>query len=165
MFQSVLASEKYAGLYKAEVQVGEDIAFITYSEDMLPYAGSFSEAFTDGTFQTCGTRCFYQKVTFFGKVSVPGKEPGYLPLFHVFMTSKTQSLYTAVFNKLRELVPGFRPNVIMADFERALRSALTECFPGARLTGCHFHYCNVRFFLPFLKKKLYLPFLKTKTYI
>ena len=149
-FQSILASEKYAGLFKAEVQDGEDLAFITYTEDMLPYASTFVEGFADATFQTCGTRCFYQKLTMFGKISVPGKPPGYLPLFHVFMTSKTQSLYPAIFHKLRELVPAFRPTLIMTDFERALRAALTECFPGTRLAGCHFHYaqeCLIHFLL------------------
>ena len=141
--QSILASEKYAHLYKAEVQVGEDLAFISYSEEILPYVSSFSEAFTDGTFSTCGTNCFYQKVTVFGKVEVPGKLPGYMPLFHVFMTSKSQALYTAVFQKLRELAPGFRPTTFMADFERALRGALTDCFPGCRICGCLFHYSQV----------------------
>ena len=139
---SILASEKYSLLYKGEVQVGEELAFITFCDEMLPYVGQFTECFTDATFSTCGKDCFYQKQTFFGKVEVPGKLPGYMPLFHIFMTSKSQSLYTAVFQKLRDLAPGFRPTIIMADFERALRSALTECFPGARLAGCHFHYCN-----------------------
>ena len=123
--------------------MGEDLAFISYSEELVPYASSFKEAFCDGTFTTCGTGCFYQKVTVFGKVEVPGKMPGYMPLFHIFMTAKSTQLYTAAFEKLRELVPGFRPEVFMADYERALRSALTECFPGCRLVGCFFHYSNV----------------------
>ena len=131
----MLASEKYAPLYKGEVEVGEDMAFICYTDSMVPYIQEFKEGFCDGTFQTCGTRCFYQKLTVFGKVEVPGQLPGYLPLFHVFMTAKTQQLYTAIFSKLRELVPGFRPNTFMADFERALRGALSECFPGARICG------------------------------
>ena len=30
----------------------------------------------------------------------------------------------------------------MADFEQALRSALSASFPGAEIDGCHFHFCQ-----------------------
>ena len=42
------------------------MAFISFTDAMVPYVSLFKEGFCDGTFQTCGTSCFYQKVTVFG---------------------------------------------------------------------------------------------------
>ena len=56
------------------------------------------------------------------------------------LTRKTQVLYTAVLEKVKELMAGFNPTIIMADFEPSLRNALRETFPQCTIKGCWFHY-------------------------
>lgn len=69
------------------------------------------------------------------------KESYCFPCLYVLMTRKTTALYTAIFHKLRELVPGFVPTSIMSDYEDALAIALRRVFGGdIQLSGCFFHY-------------------------
>ena len=59
---------------------------------------------------------------------------------HVGLTRKTETLYKAVLQKIKELVPEFNPVMIMADFEASLRDALKDTFPQCVIKGCWFHY-------------------------
>lgn len=63
-----------------------------------------------------------------------------VPVMHVSMPSKDYEVYLKVFEKIVELFPSFKPSTIMSDFERGLRSALSQVFPDARLAGCRFHF-------------------------
>ncbi len=61
-------------------------------------------------------------------------------LFSVVMTSRKVGLYKKVFKFIKSQIPGFKPPQIMADYERAMRSAFKSVFPTSRVFGCRFHY-------------------------
>ena len=92
--------------------------------------------FVDATFKTKPNH-FYQilniLVDFQGTV---------IPVVHVVMTGKKESLYRAVFQKFKDLVDHqeWTPTQVMIDFETALGTTLIDTFPGIRVTGCRFHF-------------------------
>lgn len=61
------------------------------------------------------------------------------------MTRKSQLTYEAVFKHLKQLVPGWQPEVIMTDFELPCRNAARTVWPTATLVGCFFHYAQALF--------------------
>jgi len=52
------------------------------------------------------------------------------------MTSRKVGLYKAVFKKIAEKLPAFKPHQIMADFEASMRKAILSVFPDTKLFGC-----------------------------
>ena len=62
----------------------------------------------------------------------------------VLMTRKTVDLYTAVFTKVKQLVPLCSPTEVMADFEEASIIGFRNVFERerVRISGCWFHYCQ-----------------------
>ena len=52
-------------------------------------------------------------------------------------------MYLEAFQALASNCPILAPQVIMMDFEQALRSYLSSTFPSALVDGCHFHFCQV----------------------
>lgn len=54
----------------------------------------------------------------------------------VIMTSRKLPLYNLVFNFLKTKFPIWQPHYVMADYEAALRKALTTAFPSAKVLGC-----------------------------
>lgn len=65
------------------------------------------------------------------------------PCAFVLMEKRTVAAYNGVFLKLKDLLPSFKPTLVMTDFETALIKSLNENFPDAKKTGCFFHYCQV----------------------
>jgi hypothetical protein len=62
---------------------------------------------------------------------------------YVLMTRKTCMAYTLVFRLLKKFCPGLNPDIIITDYEKAMRNALRRVFPNAALVGCYFHYSQV----------------------
>lgn len=58
------------------------------------------------------------------------------------MTGKTENEYVAVLNHLRMIVPQFRPNVVITDFETGLQNAWRRVY-NATVRGCYWHFCRV----------------------
>lgn len=58
---------------------------------------------------------------------------------------RSVSLYKAMWEKIVSLAPGMQQNVkiIMADYEKAALSAMSQQFPTASIHGCWFHYTQV----------------------
>lgn len=76
-----------------------------------------------------------RKILWFGQV---------LPVFHALMGRKTQVAYEAVLGHIKAVTnTPDQWDVIMADFELALRNACRVLFPNARLSGCEVHYKRV----------------------
>lgn len=55
-------------------------------------------------------------------------------------------MYDALWNKITQLIPQLKENItfIMSDFEIAAVKSLTTQFPKAKITGCWFHFNQVR---------------------
>lgn len=61
------------------------------------------------------------------------------------MESKSRQAYDSVFNYIQnDLLQNCTPQVIITDYETALRDILQSYFPGARLAGCWFHHNQVK---------------------
>ena len=65
------------------------------------------------------------------------------PAVYVIMKSRTRDLYVLVLRKLEEQY-GVNPRTVISDFERTLIGATRIVFNRAKITGCLFHYCQVR---------------------
>lgn len=65
-----------------------------------------------------------------------------IPLGWVLMQSRLTECYIVALQAIRQLVPEFRPNEIMCDFEPAEQAAWGHVFPNAERYGCYFHHCK-----------------------
>ena len=68
-----------------------------------------------------------------------------LPCFHIVMTSKLSGLYSAVFERIADHFPNFRPVYMNTDFEAGLIKAIRYNFPEAIIMGCRFHFAKAVF--------------------
>lgn len=60
------------------------------------------------------------------------------------MESKSRNSYDCVIRFIKHnLVPNLTPEIIITDYETALRDVLISVFPGARSVGCWFHHNQV----------------------
>ncbi|XP_034256786.1 uncharacterized protein LOC117654315 [Thrips palmi] len=64
-----------------------------------------------------------------------------IPLAQIPMTGKTQAEYVAALTRLRQLVPRFRPNLVVTDFELGLQNAWRQVF-NTHVSGCYWHFCR-----------------------
>ena len=87
----------------------------------------------DGTFKSVPCH-FNQLITIHAKFM--GK---FYPLVHILMKNKTENIYKLAFLKIKELIK-FEPNVIIIDFEKALKNSLHICYNSSKIYGCNFHF-------------------------
>lgn len=60
------------------------------------------------------------------------------------MESKTRIAYDTTLRFIKNnLVPNLEPDIIITDYESALRDSLLSAFPQARAVGCWFHHNQV----------------------
>ena len=71
----------------------------------------------NGTFYVV-SKPFYQLFTIFIQ-----RDYHALPAVHVLMSQKNKSLYIALLQKIVEIIPHFRPEFAIRDYERAPRNA------------------------------------------
>ncbi|XP_019879374.1 uncharacterized protein LOC109607312 [Aethina tumida] len=66
------------------------------------------------------------------------------PILYVLMERRDRAAYNIILRYLKEEV--FEREIvvgsIMADYERALRLAIMDTYPGTRIVGCWFHYAK-----------------------
>lgn len=62
------------------------------------------------------------------------------PCAFAIMSNKSKDAYVAAFNAISNQVGGMNPVKVMCDFDVTLRDACRECFYGAEVVGCWFHY-------------------------
>lgn len=87
----------------------------------------------------------------------------YYPACHIFMSHKTEELYSMAFQCLKQVALNIgnfvlEPKIIMCDFEQAMRKSITKLFPQINLSGCYFHFVKA------LYDKLTKLGLRKKTY-
>ena len=123
--------------YRGVVNVGEHgSALLFASNEQLALLQTSTEVYFDATFKVVPT-IYYQLFTMF----VPFADAAF-PVVFALMSRKTRALYSAVFQKIKDLVPDFAPNSAMADFEEASVSAFKDVFGDINVTGCWFHYAQ-----------------------
>ena len=114
---------------------------ILATSDNLTITEESTSWYLDGTFKSA-PQLFYQLLVLHAELTdTPGKS-WILPTVYILLTQKDTSIYLEAFDALTSNCPALLPQVVMADFEQALRSALSTSFPGAEIDGCHFHFCQ-----------------------
>lgn len=94
----------------------------------------------DGTFRSCPSP-FSQLYTIHIQSLISMST---VPVLYAFLPSKTKSIYTLLFNEIRnaalkyELV--LNPKFITVDYEKGAIGALKNVFPNATVKGCNFHF-------------------------
>jgi len=111
------------------------VAFSTTTN--LKFLSECKTLYIDGTFKSC-PKLFYQLFIIHG-----AKNTTYTPLVFFLLTGKTISIYKDAFysliEKMNDLNLNFAPNIIYADFEQAIHSAVVDIFPDVIRKGCRFH--------------------------
>lgn len=124
--------------YRGVVTASEDSSALVFASDaQLALLQQATLVHFDSTFKVVPS-LYYQLFTIFVQ------HAGFLfPVFFALMTRKTTDLYKAVFDKLHETLPDFRPAQVIADYEEAPIAAMQSTF-GNDLTvsGCWFHYAQ-----------------------
>ena len=113
--------------FKFAARSGDQIAAVFYSEQMSAFLAEITNVQFDGTFFTVPKQ-FFQLWTIF--VSV-GRNS--LPAIHCLMSSKSQDLYKAVWEKIANEVPLFRLLASMSDWEPAARNAFKAVYPEIKM--------------------------------
>ena len=113
------------------VCVDDSVGTIFMSDKMILVAKSCKRICFDGTFYTV-TKFFISNYNIC-------KYDHTIPIIHVLMTNKSEELYKACINRVVEIIPDFKPNFAVSDFEIALRNAFQSQFPHIHITGCLFH--------------------------
>ncbi|KAK4024107.1 uncharacterized protein LOC116930737 isoform X1 [Daphnia magna] len=65
-----------------------------------------------------------------------------IPLLFCCMTRRRAADYSAVFQKIKEIIPLPRVQRIVTDFERAIFTAVRKHFVDCQHFGCNFHWCQ-----------------------
>ena len=126
---------------KTSTHLFQEIVIIL-NNPMMMKLSTYKQWFVDATFKVA-PQGFVQILNII--VYIPNLSL-YYPACHIFMTHKTQDSYTLALNCLRTLSSSFgnkfklEPQIIMCDFEDALRNAIKNVFPTASLSGCYFHF-------------------------
>lgn len=67
-----------------------------------------------------------------------------IPIVYGLMESKSRNSYDCIIRFIKNnLLPNLAPEIIITDYETALRDVLISVFPGARSVGCWFHHNQV----------------------
>ena len=95
----------------------------------------------DGTFKT-SPKLFYQNYILFARYN----KFRVLPCVYAFLTSKDSDDYRLLFSCIKEacekLNIAINPKSILIDFEAAVQKAAKLEFPGIKVKGCFFHFCQ-----------------------
>ena len=126
-------SEFYRGMVNV-VEHGSALLFA--SNEQVTLLQTATEVYFDATFKVVPT-IYYQLFTMF----VPFADAAF-PVVFALMSRKTRALYSAVFQKIKDLVPDFAPTSAMADFEEASVSGFRDVFGDINVAGCWFHYAQ-----------------------
>ncbi|XP_052128669.1 uncharacterized protein LOC113212190 [Frankliniella occidentalis] len=128
-------SDKQDNLYAGTVGPAGERCTIYVSRRMQRVMRKIREVFSDATFIPTPLRPNGRQVW----QIVCVRRHNVIPLVVVHMETKSYEAYRAVLLFLQQLVPRFRPRVVMADFEQAQQLAWREVY-GCIVRGCYIHY-------------------------
>ena len=115
---------------------------ILATSDNLTILAESSSWYLDGTFKS-SPQLFYQILILHAELpSLTDDRSWCLPTVYILLTHKDSAIYLEAFQSLVSNCPILAPQVLMLDFEQALRSSLSSTFPSALVDGCHFHFCQ-----------------------
>lgn len=119
---------------------GEGRILMFGTQKNLQFLRSCQGILMDGTFKTT-PHLFVQLYTIHGtRLEAPHEKPGKaVPLVFFLLPDKAESTYRRAFHQLSVLVPGWEPDRVMLDFERASINALRAQWPNSQITCCFFH--------------------------
>ncbi|XP_077294150.1 uncharacterized protein LOC143916777 [Arctopsyche grandis] len=122
---------------------GEDRILMFTTQTNLDFLRSCQGVLMDGTFKTT-PHLFTQLYTIHGtRLEGPDRKPGKaIPLVFLVLPNKNEETYVRAFHKLKTLLPGWEPDRVMMDFERAAINGFQTHWPRAQVTGCYFHLCQ-----------------------
>jgi len=132
-----LAGDKFLQCDDTDIHGNRILVFAT--DDNLRKLCTETAVFGDGTFYSC-PELFYQLYTL--HASIDGQM---YPLVFALLPNKTEQTYTRFFTLLRDAIRGriqtvLTPEIVMLDFEMAVRNAVKAAFPLCTLRLCFFHY-------------------------
>ena len=94
---------RFSNYFRSMVIIHEGAAAIFASDLMLPKLKEAKSVSFDGTFYVV-PKLFYQLFTIFIQ-----EQHHAFPAIHILMSSKNDNLYTAVLQKIVEMIPDFQP--------------------------------------------------------
>lgn len=132
-----LAGDKFLQCDDTDVNGNRILLFAT--DENLRRLCDATVVMGDGTFYSC-PRVFYQIYTI--HAAVDGQM---YPLVFAFLPNKTEQTYLRFLSLLKDVVREriqtvFTPEIVMLDFEMAMRNALKAALPLCTLRLCFFHY-------------------------
>lgn len=108
-----------------------DRIVVFISDRCLKYLSTSKIFCIDGTFYSVPsgfTQLFVLHAKIYGK---------YFPVCYCLLTAKSYEIYFNLFLKLSEY--RFNPDIVIIDFELAIKKAIESVFAGTKIYGCSFH--------------------------
>ena len=128
-------NEELSPYFRGTITEGNETTGVLFSTEKLSTALELGvHAAFDGTFFVC-PKLFGQVFTLF---TANGNH--FFPAFVAIMKNRKQKSYQSLFQKIQELAPGFTPEFVISDFEKASRKSFKAVWPNAQLSGCYFHF-------------------------
>ncbi|XP_011859288.1 PREDICTED: uncharacterized protein LOC105556787 [Vollenhovia emeryi] len=128
-----------SNIYKGyAISSDNKIALIFSNDALLNVLSEACEIFVDGTFAIVPKK---PSIAQLYTIHIRYIDTGIATVF-VLCEARSASLYKAMWEKIVLLAPGLNKNLkfIMADYEKAAISAMSERFPTVAIHGCWFHY-------------------------
>ena len=119
---------------------GQELAnnrFLVFSTtDNLGLLSRHNDWFADGTFKTVPL-LFHQLYSLCVRI-----DGAIIPAVYALLPNRTQAMYEALLQVLKDNNADLNPATIMTDFEEGAINAFRSKLPGIECTGCFFHLCQ-----------------------
>ena len=111
--------------------------FLVFSiTDNLGLLSRHNDLFADGTFITVPL-LFHQLYSLCVRI-----DGAIIPAVYALLPNRTQAMYEAMLQVLKDNNADLNPATIMTDFEESAINAFRSKFPGIECKGCFFHLCQ-----------------------
>ncbi|XP_066590830.1 uncharacterized protein [Prorops nasuta] len=115
---------------------GSYTAIIFYDKNLCSTLSECKTISLDGTFKTVPLKDATQIITIMGKI-----KDKFFPFLWILLDTKKQEFYISVFKFIKsEILPDFKPEICITDFEKGLQNAIAVTFCSVKMQGCYFHY-------------------------